>query len=275
VDVRRALLAALLLALAAPAGHAEETAKPVDAPVGPVTLQIVETDDGAKELRDGTRALVKDFVIEPGLTATFNDTPARVFDISPGGNACEGWPAVVTVDKDRKVKIDTTLKDACSTFTASADPEGFTFVETVVPGQDGSVWRFTLERGLRRLGVLVFRPQPNSTWTDLDKLLDHPLSLFSCAPFDAAVHRLTGKQYDDFALRLRVASEVEKKGDYLVAQGCQAHACNSDQGFIAIDRKARAVFLAMRSDKHLTTWPAAARWPAPLRDELKSWQKQN
>jgi hypothetical protein len=181
----------------------------------------------------------------------------------------------VTVDKDRKVKIDTTLKDECSTFTASADPEGFTFVEAVVPGRDGSVWRFTPERGLLRLGILTFQPQPSSTWNDLDKMLDHPLSLFSCAPVDAAVHKLTGRQYGDLAVRLHVASGVEKKGNYLIAQGCQAHACNSDQGFIAIDRNAHKVFLAMRSDKDVTTWPKLASWPAPLRDEFKSWQKQN
>jgi hypothetical protein len=273
VDVRGALLAALLLALA-PAGRAEE-AKPIDVTVGPVMLQIVKTDSGESELHDGGRVLVKDFIVDPGLAGTFNDVQARVFEISQGGNACEGWPAIVTVDKDRTVNIDTTLKDACGTFTASADLEGFTFVEAVVPGQDGSVWRFTPGRGLRKLGDLIFRPQPNTTWGDLDKMLDHPLSLFSCAPFDAAVHRLTGRQYADLAIRLHVASEVEQKGDYLIAQGCQAHACNSDQGFIAIDRKAHKVFLAMRSEKDVTTWPKLANWPARLRDEFKAWQKPN
>jgi hypothetical protein len=133
------------------------------------------------------------------------------------------------------------------------------------------VWRFTPDGGLRRLGILVFRPQPNSTWNDIDKMLDHPLSLFSCAPFDAAVHKLTGRQYGDLALRLHVAAGVEKKGNYLIATGCQAHACDSDQGFIAIDRKAHAVFLAMRSGKEVITWPRAVSWPTPLRDELKGW----
>jgi hypothetical protein len=272
VDVRRAFFAALLLALPA---HAEEAAKPVEVKVGPVTLQIVDTPSGEKELRDGTRVLVKDYVINDGLAATFKDTQARVFDISPGGNACDGWPAVVTVDNNRKVAIDTTMKHECATFAASADAEGFSFVEAVAPGQDGSVWRFTPERGLKRLGVLVFRPQPNSTWNDLDKMLDHPLSLFYCAPFDAMVHRLTGKQYGDLALRLNVASGVEKKGNYLIATGCQAHACDTDRGFVAIDRKAHTVFLAMRSDKDMTAWPKAASWPAAVREELKAWQKSD
>jgi len=180
----------------------------------------------------------------------------------------------VTVDKAGKVAVDTTMSSACATFSASADEEGFTFVEPVAPGQDGSVWRFTPDRGLVRLGVLVFRPQPNSTWNDLDKMLDHPLSLFACAPFDAAAHRLTGKQYGDLAVRLHVASGVETKGQFLIAKGCQAHACNSDQGFVAIDRKAHTVFLARRSDKDVTVWPKVASWPAPLRAELKTWQKE-
>lgn len=273
MDVRGALLG-LALALAAPGAHAEK-AKPVEASVGPVTLQIVESDSGEKELREGARVLVKDFMIEPGLAASFKDIKARVFDISQGGNACDGWPAVVTVDKDRKVGVDTTMHDECASFTASADPEGFTFVEPAVPGQDGSVWRFTPEKGLLKLGLLVFQPQPGSSWNDLGKMLDHPLALFACAPFNAAVRKLTAKQYEDLALRLRVASAVEQRGNYLIGRGCQAHACNSEQGFVAIERKSHAIFLAMRSEKTVTAWPKAATWPAAVRAELKSWQDSN
>lgn len=271
--VVKVLLAAVLLAAFAPTGvHAEE-AKPQDVTVGPVTLQIVESDSGEKELRHGARVLVKDYSLNEGLAAKFKDVTARVFDVGPGGNACEGWPAVVTVDKDGKVAIDATMKGECSSFSATADEEGFTFVEGAVPDRDGSVWRFTPKDGLSRLGVLVFRPQPKSTWNDLGKWLDHPLSLFSAAPFDAAVHKLAGAQYRDLALRLHVASGVEKKGNYLIGTGCQAHACNSDQGFIAVDRKTHGVFLAMRSGKDVNIWPPLGRWPEPLRGELKSWQK--
>ena len=56
----RAVLAAFLLAALAPLGAHAEAAKPQDVTVGPVTLQIVETDSGEKELRHGTRLLVKD-----------------------------------------------------------------------------------------------------------------------------------------------------------------------------------------------------------------------
>jgi hypothetical protein len=270
----RALLAAFALAALAPLGGHAEGAKPQDVTVGPVTLQIVETDSGEKELRHGTRVLVKDYSLNEGLAAKFKDTHARVFDVGPGGNACEGWPAVVTVDRDGKVAVDTTLKGECHYFIVATEEDGFVFVERAVPDQDGAVWRFAPGEGLRRLGLLVFRPQPKSSWNDLDKWLDHPLSLFNVAPVDAAIRRLTGRQFGDLALRLRVASEVQKKDDrFLIGTGCQPHACNSDQGFVGIDRRARAVFLAVRSDKLVTTWPAAANWPAPLRDALKSWQK--
>jgi len=270
----RALLAAFALAALGSLGVHAEGAKPQDVTVGPVTLQIVETDSGEKELRHGTRVLAKDYSLNEGLTAKFKDTHARVFDIGPGGNACEGWPAIVTVDRDGKVVADTTLKGECHYFIVATDEDGFIFVERAVPDQDGAVWRFVPGEGMRRLGLLVFRPQPKSSWSDLDKWRDHPLSLFNVAPVDAAVRKLTGKQFGDLALRLRVASEVEKKGDrFLVGTGCQPHACNSDQGFIGIDRSARAVFLAMRSGKDVNIWPPLGRWPEPLRGDLKSWQK--
>ena len=274
--VVRALLAALVLAVLAPPGVHAEDAKPQEVTVGPVTLQIVETVGGEKELRHGSRVLAKDYSLNEGLAAKFKDVSARVFDVGPGGNACEGWPAVVTVDKDGKVAVDTTLKGECHYFIVATDEDGFVFVERAVPDQDGSVWRFAPGEGLRRLGLLVFRPQPKSTWNDLDKWLDHPLSLFNVAPVDTAVRKLTGRQFGDLALRLRVASEVQKKGDrLLIGTGCQPHACNSDQGFLAIDRKAHGVFLAMRSGKDVNIWPPLGRWPEPLRGELKSWQKSD
>lgn len=273
MDVRRALATALLLAICAPCDAFAEQAKPRDVAIGPVTLQIVETDSGEKELRHGARVLVKDYAVNESLAAKFKDTHARVFDVGPGGNACDGWPAVVTVDKDGKVAADTTMKDLCSLFGASADEEGFTFVERAVPGQPGSVWRFTPEAGMRRLGLLVFRPQSKTTWNDLEKSLDHPLTLFDVAPFNAAVRKLTGNQYNDFTLRLRVAGSVEKKGNFLIGSGCQPHSCNSDQGFLAVDRKTQDVFLAMRRNERFTTWPALNRWPAPLSAEYESWRK--
>jgi hypothetical protein len=263
------LSAALAISLA----RAEQAARPTDVTVGSVTLQIVETDSGEKELRHGARVLVKEFAIHEGLAAKFKDKHARVFDVGPGGNACDGWPAVVTVEKD-KVDIDLTMQDLCSLYAASTDEEGFTFVEKAVAGKEGSVWRFTPDSGMQRLGVLSFRPQPNSTWNDLDKWLDHPMSLFNVAPFDAAVRKLTGAQFREFALRLHVASEVEKKGGrFLIGTGCQAHACDSDQGFVGIDRKGNAVYLAMKRNARITTWPAAPRWPQKLQAELTSWSK--
>ncbi|MGZ5924468.1 MAG: hypothetical protein ACXWK2_07845 [Rhizomicrobium sp.] len=272
----RGVLAAFVLAALAPAGiHAEE-AKPQDVTVGPVTLQIVETDSGEKELRHGSRVLAKDYSLSEGLAARFKDVSARVFVVGPGGNACEGWPAVVTVDKDGKVAVDTTLKGECHYFIVATEEDGFVFLERAVPDQDGSVWRFAPGEGLRRLGLLVFRPQPKSSWNDLDKWLDHPLSLFNVAPLDTAVRKLTGKQFGDLALRLRVAAEVEKKGDrFLVGTGCQPHACDSDAGFLAIERRTHGVFLAMRSGKEMNIWPPLGRWPELLRGELKSWQKPN
>jgi hypothetical protein len=272
--MRARILGGVLLCALPGVGAAEEAGKPADVMVGPLSLQIVETDSGEKELRHGTRVLVREFSINEGVAAKFKETHARVFDVGPGGNACDGWPSVVTVDEDGKVAIDLAMKDLCSLFAASTDAEGFTFVEKALPGRDGSVWRFTPQDGMRRLGVLVFRPQPNSSWRDLDRMLDHPLTLFNLAPLDTAVRKLTGAQFGAFVLRLAVAGEVEKKDDrFLVGTGCRAHACNSDMALIGIDRKARDVFLAMRSRQRVTTWPAVDRWPAPLRADYESWRK--
>ena len=148
------------------------------------------------------------------------------------------------------------------------------FVSQALPDQNGAVWRYAPGSGFKRLEILVFKPQPNSTWNDLDKSLDHPLSLFDVAPVDAAVRKLTGRRFGELLLRLRVASGVEKKGEgYLVGTGCQPHACNSEQGFIGIDRNAHAVFLAVNRDGKIAMWPDVARWPELLRGEFNAWRR--
>src|SRR4030095_2633487 len=111
----------------------------------------------------GNRVLVKEFSINEGPAAKFKEVSARVFDVGPGGNACDGWAGVVTGDKDQAA-IHLHMKGSCSLYAASTDEEGFTFVEKALPARDGSVWRFTPEEGMRRLGVLLFPAPADDTW---------------------------------------------------------------------------------------------------------------
>jgi len=267
--LRTALLALLLTAGAA---HAEDFAKPIDVPVGSETLRIVEAERGEKELRHGTRVLVADPTIEEGLAASFGATHARVFIVSPGGGDCDGWPAVVTVNAGGgKVAIDLTMKDLCGLYAVTRDDEGFTFVDRPLPGYDGSVWRFTPEQGLRRLGVLAFRPQPGTNWGDIRRYTGHPLQFFYVAPFEAAARRLTGAAYREFVTHLHVGSDVKQDGDFVSVTGCKAHNCPSDRAFVGIDIKAGAAFLAMLKDRRIVTWPALSRWPKPAREAYGEW----
>jgi hypothetical protein len=266
--LKTALLALLLTAGAA---HAQDLAQPIDVPVGPETLRIVETERGEKELRHGTRVLVSDSTVDEGLAASFGTTHARVFTVSPGGGDCDGWPAVVTVDTGGKVAIDLAMKGRCGLYSATRDDEGFTFVDRPLPGYDGSVWRFTPEWGLRRLGVLAFRSQPGTTWKDIHRYASHPLLLFYVAPFDAAARRLTGAAYRDLVTRLHVGSDVKQDGDFVSLTGCKAHNCPTDRAFVGIDIKAGAAFFSILKDRRITAWPALSRWPTPLREAYGEW----
>jgi len=90
----RAVLAGVLAcALLGVGAGAEEIAKPIDVTVGPVTLRVVETESGEKELRHGTRVLVKEFSINEGLAAKFKDGKATLrFENVGGGLEAKGGP---------------------------------------------------------------------------------------------------------------------------------------------------------------------------------------
>jgi hypothetical protein len=267
----RLAAAGVLLASFASSVFAQDLAKPVELTIGPETFRIVESDTGEKRLLHGTRVLVADSTVDEGLAASFGAVHARVFMVGPGGGDCDGWPAVVTVDAGGKVATDLTMKGLCGLYAATRDDDGFTFVDRPLPGYDGSVWRFTPEQGLRRLGVLTFRPQPGTTWRDTSRYTSHPLQRFYVAPFDAAVRRLTGANYREFVTRLHVGSDVKQEGDFVSITGCKAHNCPSDKAFVGVDIKAGAAFLAMLKGRRITAWPALSRWPKPLRDAYGEW----
>lgn len=267
------VLLALLLCCAAVSLRAEE-AKPQKIELGPVTLELMKASETQSELRLGSRVLLSDFQIEPGPVLRTDKVTAAVFQVWAGGNACGGWPAVVSVNAAGEVAVDRTFEDECAGFTVAVESDGILFVQRPFPGQQGSVWRYAPEGGFRRLGVLEFAPQPKSSWADLERSLDHPLSLFDVALVDAAARRLGGAVYAELATALAVAGPVEKTGErYLVGTGCQAHACNSVEGFIGIDRTARAVYFARRDESRVRTWPVLAAWPRELRSAFESWRK--
>jgi hypothetical protein len=267
----RLAVAGVLLASFVHAAFGQDLAKPVELTIGSETFRIIESDSGEKRLLHGTRVLIADSTVDEGLAASFGAVHARVFTVSPGGGDCDGWPAVVTVASDGKVDIDLTMKGLCGLYAATRDDEGFTFVDRPLPGYDGAVWRFTPEQGLRRLGVLAFRPQPGTTWQDISRYTSHPLRFFYVAPFDAEVRRLTGANYREFVTRLHVGSDVKQDGGFVSVTGCKAHNCPSDRAFVGIDIKAGAAFLAMLKDRRITTWPALSRWPKPLREAYGEW----
>ncbi len=266
----RAALALLFALVAAPLAAQENKPKPVA--VGPVTLEIVARSDTEQELRHGARVLAKDYRIEAGPVVKAGAVHIALFDLWAGGNACTAWPLIVTVDAAGKVMVDERFEDECRGFAPAAEADAIVLVQRAFPGLDGAIWRIA-EDGVKRLGKLVFEPQPGSTWADLDKALDHPTSLFEVAPVDAAARRLAGQHYGEVAQALSVASPVATRGRFLVGTGCRPHSCTIVEGFIGIDREAKQVFLGLKKEGRFTSWPALARWPADLRRDFESWRK--
>jgi hypothetical protein len=267
--MRAALLVALLLAAST---LAAEEKKPTPVTVRSVMLEIVENAHGGNELRHGARVLVRDFRIDAGPVVKAGTVHVAVFDLWAGGNACQAWPLIVSVDAAGKVSVDERFAEECRGFTAATEADAIVLVRRAFPFEDGLIWRIA-EDGVKRLGTLVFAPQPGTTWADVDKALDHPLSLFDVAPIDAAARRLAGRSYADVTLALGVASPVEKRGRFLVGTGCKPHSCGSVEGFIAVDRVAKQVFLGLKKDGQISSWPAVQRWPEGLRRDFESWRK--
>jgi hypothetical protein len=82
---------------------------------------------------------------------------------------------------------------------------------------------------------------------------------------------LLGDRLEEVATSLLVSGAPEKTASGLIyGDGCIPHACGTYDGFMAIDAANEKLYLARQTDGRTPeTWPAAANWPADLRETME------
>src|SRR5690606_41180935 len=78
----------------------------------------------------------------------------------------------------------------------------------------------------------------------------------------AAAQKLLGDELSSVVTSLVVSGQPDLSGNLLSARGCVPHACGSADGFIVVDKAAKAIFIAQMGEDGVTRfWPDRARWP--------------
>ena len=264
------LLAAATIALLPTLAFAQDS-EPQTIPFEGGNFTIKENADGEKVLAYEGKELAKNYVAFHERTVELSDTKVAIFALGDGGNAC--GPETVLAWKTEAGIQSTTVGDGeCGTPPAAVTGYNIFFVPYPLPGETLPVRAWSPETGLTVHGTLAYAPQPSTDWADLDPTSfdDGIIAAFKNEAVYKAAQLLLGDGMSDFATSLLVSGGTEPlPSGIFYATGCIPHACGTNDGFMAIDPKAKKVFFAQQTDKpEPKAWPALAEWPVEVRDAM-------
>lgn len=231
---------------------------------------IVENAEGEKVLAYDGKELAKNYVAFHDRTVDVSDTKVAIFAVGDGGNACS--PETVLAWKTEAGIQSTTIgAGKCDTPPAAVTAYNIFFIPYPLPGETLPVTTWDPENGLTMHGNLAYAPQPGTDWSDLDpkKFEDGIVAAFKNEAVYKAAQQLLGNDLPGFATSLLVNGGTESlPSGAFFATGCIPHACGGGNGFIAIDAKARKLYLAQQTETEPKAWPALTTWPGEFRDAL-------
>ncbi len=263
------LLAVASIALLPSLAIAQDS-KPQTIPFEGGNFTIVENAEGEKVLAYDGKELAKNYVAFYDRTVEVSDTKVAIFAVGDGGNACS--PETVLAWKTEAGIQSTTIgAGKCDTPPAAVTAYNIFFIPYPLPGETLPVTTWDPENGLTMHGNLAYAPQPGTDWSDLDpkKFEDGIVAAFKNEAVYKAAQQLLGNDLPGFATSLLVNGGTESlPSGAFFATGCIPHACGGGNGFIAIDAKARKLYLAQQTETEPKAWPALATWPGEFRDAL-------
>ncbi len=247
-----------------------QTAEPEKHPFEGGTITITETDTGEKEIAFDGRLLASNYYVSYDQETEVGGSKVALISVGDGGNACS--PGTLIVWKNGEEVDSDYIGEDCGAPSPAVTPDRIYFVPYLLPGSSGDVvtWSPTDRIGLA--GLLTFKPQADTGWSDLDLSgVEHILDTFRNEAVYSAAEKLLGGDLETVVTGLVVGGAPETlKSGVLWSEGCVPHACGGSDSFMAIDPKAKTLYFAQQTDgKTPNSWPPAAKWPKDILDAMK------
>ncbi len=247
-----------------------QESKPQTIPFDSGNLTIIENHEGKKVLAYEGQELAKNYTVFHEDTVEVGDTKVAIFAVGDSGNACS--PETVLIWKT-EAGIQSTIigKDECNTPPAAVTAYNIFFIPHPLPGEMLPVRIWNPEDGLTIHGNLAYAPTPGTDWSDLDpkKYENSIIAAFKNEAVYKAAQELQGDNLTSFATSLLISNGTAMlPSGAFYATGCVPHACGSDNGFMAIDAKARKLYMAQQTQAEPKAWPTIATWPTEFRDAM-------
>ncbi|MCI5077489.1 hypothetical protein [Oricola sp.] len=259
----------LAAALATPA-QAQEQA-PQQYPFAGGVIEITENADYLKVVTFNGREIGRDYFAFFDRVVTVEDYEVALLSLGDGGNACAPGTLMVWPDGEGGVKADKFGGD-CPNATPAVSDFRILFVPWVGPGEELPITSWSPTDGFGMAGVLRFAAEPDTAWADLAKEpIAHPIDYFSNAAFLENASAMLGEELYDYALGLRVSTDMEPIGDsFYAARGCVPHDCGGADSLLVVDFNRQTAWFAQQRGQETVLWPARAEWPEAALDALHS-----
>jgi len=258
------------IAVAAPAIAQEETPATT---LGGKALELVTSGEARMQAKIDGEILEEDAYIEIETVFDEGKRGAAVLLVSDGGNSCPGNYVVLSVDKG-EAKVTEPFGTCADTAETSANAGIITVRFPPIGGRDGTVYRWSFDKGLEPAAAEPFQPKPGTGWVDANTLIGkYPWEALDNADVLAAFKALLGPDFTTFTNYFGKGDPMDAMPDGIIVGDCfDDSAEDSTSLLIGIDPANKKVFAAMQDGGEAPRlYPPIEQWPASLQEKLKSW----
>ncbi len=237
-------------------------------------IALEKTADGTILKADGKRLFKEQILGLEDLTVISGNAVIIGF-ASPGGNACEGSPFILTLPKDAPVKFDGPI-DTCRYLERSITATGIEFTTSPVPGEETQHWSWTPDAGLKQLAPKPFAPTRGTGWENLrERSFTHPADALQNAGIRADVEKLLGPRFSAFQAIITGTGSGKFEGDDFFGSACSTHMCGEEEAILYLSAADRRIYAAFKpSQEKIAVSPPVKEWPDKPRQHLKEWAAQ-
>jgi hypothetical protein len=266
------LVLAGITATAADRARADQTPQTVE--IGSKKLELVTTGDSRTQAKIDGNVVEEDAFIQVETSFSDGDTGAAVLLVSDGGNGCPGNYVVVSVDAKGKVTATDPFGTCSDTAETSVANDTITVRFVPTGGQDGTIYRWSFQKGLEEPIAEPFKPKAGTSWETANELIGkYPWEALDNADVYAAYQALLGADFHTFTDYFGKGDQMGATEDGIIVGECfDDSAEDSTELLIGIDPKTHKVYAAMQDgNEEPRLYPPQDQWPAGLQAKLKQW----
>ncbi|KQW82049.1 hypothetical protein [Ensifer sp. Root127] len=218
------------------------------------------------------RQMLKEAIIDLEDMYLVSGVPALIGTASPGGNACEGAPFIISFPENGNPRLDGPL-ETCFVVTVDTKPDQLAFSTAALPNHPSERWIWTPGEGLKKVQGQPFTTDPSKGWTELrEKTVSHPGDLLKFGEIAEQIDTLLGTDASFFSDIIKGVGSGQFDGDYFVGTACTRHMCLDQEAIVVLSIADRQVFLAWKpSGKKIIVRPIVKEWPEKAKSALRMW----